>query len=152
MHSNLIGTLHFHPDYDAAAILQEARRWGRQRAEAHRYIQTHANDRDPERRLRIGYVSPDFCDHVVGRNMLPLLRRHDRKSFEIFCYANVLRPDSLTAELRSGRDAWRDILAMPDDQVAAMIREDRIDILVNLALHMAGNRLLGFARKPRPCR
>src|SRR5262249_11791338 len=110
----------------------------------------HENDRDPNRRIRIGYVSPDFRTHVVGMNMLPLLKAHDHSQVEVFCYADVRRPDSMTEQCRATADEWRDILSKTDEQVADVIRADKIDILIDLTLHMAHNRLLTFARKPAP--
>ena len=151
VHSNLVYTLHFHPGYNAQAIAEEHRRWNQQHAEPlTRFIQPHANDRDPERRLRVGYVSPDFRDHVVGRNLLPLFRQHDRTQFDITCYAHNSRPDAITGQFQQHADAWRDIVGLSDEQAAQLIRHDRIDILVDLSLHMAQNRLLIFARKPAP--
>ena len=89
-HSNLVFGLSYHRGYEAGAIGEELRRWNQQHAEPlKKFIQPHGNDRDPERRLRIGYVSPDFRDHVVGRNLLPLFQRRDRERFEVTCYANV---------------------------------------------------------------
>jgi predicted O-linked N-acetylglucosamine transferase (SPINDLY family) len=150
-HSNLVCALQYHPGYDAAAIASEARAWNQRHAEPLRScIRPHGNDRNPERRLRIGYVSPDFWDHVVGRNLLPLLANHDKKPFEIFAYSLVKIPDARTNQLRGFTDHWRSIVGMPDDQVADQIRADGIDILVDLALHTAKNRLLIFARKPAP--
>ena len=107
-------------------------------------------DRDPDRRLRIGYVSPNFREHVVGFNLLPLFRNHDRKQFDIFCYSDVVNGDVVTAEFRSLSDTWRDVFALADEALARQVREDRIDILVDLTLHMAGHRLPVFARKPAP--
>jgi predicted O-linked N-acetylglucosamine transferase (SPINDLY family) len=149
--SNLIYTLHFHPAYDGRAIADELRRWNRQHAEPLREsFRSHPNDRNPDRPLRIGYVSPDFCHHVVGRNLLPLFLQHDRRQFQITCYSNAPRPDALTSQLRQNVDSWRDIIGLSDEQAARQIRADRIDILVDLTLHMANNRLLVFARKPAP--
>jgi len=150
-HSNLIFILHFHPGYDAKMIQEELRRWNRQHAEPlKKFIQPHANSRDPDRRLRIGYLSPDFREHVVGQILSPLLREHDRRQMEIFCYANVERPDVRTDELRRHADVWRSILGMSDSHAADLIRRDGIDILVDLALHTAGSRLGIFAQKPAP--
>jgi len=150
-HNNLLFTLHFHPSYDARMIHEERRRWSRQHAEPlKKFIQPHANDRNPNRRLRIGYLSPDFRDHVVGRNLLPLLREHDHGQMEIFCYANVVRPDAFTVQFRRYADNWRSIVGLSDSQAVDLIRQDRIDILVDLALHMAKNRLAVFAHKPAP--
>ena len=105
---------------------------------------------NPERRLRIGYVSPDFRDHVVGRNLIPLFRRHDRRDFEIFCYSGVTKPDKLTEEFRQRADHWRNTAGVADEAFAEMIRRDGVDILVDLSQHMAGNRLPMFARQPAP--
>ena len=150
-HSNWIYLLHFHPDYDARSIAEEHRQWNRQHAEPLRcFIQPHGNGRDPDRRLRIGYVSPDFRNHVVGRNLLPLFAQHDHLGFEIFAYAQVVSPDTWTQQFREKSDHWRGIVGRTDEQVAAQIREDQIDILVDLTLHMAHNRLRLFARKPAP--
>jgi predicted O-linked N-acetylglucosamine transferase (SPINDLY family) len=101
-------------------------------------------------RIRIGYVSPDFRDHVVGRNLLPLLRSHDRTAFEVFCYGAVARPDVMTPRFRAAADAWRDIAGLDDAAAADLIRSDRIDVLVDLTLHMAGNRLGVFDHRPAP--
>jgi protein O-GlcNAc transferase len=149
--SNRVYTLVFHPGYDAAAILREHKVWNQRHAVPLRsQIKPHTNDRDPNRRLRIGYVSPDFREHVVGRNMVPLLREHDRKQFEVFCYANHFADDEMTARIRPYADQWRHIVAINDEQACELIRRDKIDILVDLSLHMAYNRMLIFARKPAP--
>jgi protein O-GlcNAc transferase len=150
-HSNLLYTLVFCPGYDARAIFEEHRLWNRRFAEplAH-LIQPHPNECSADRRLRIGYVSPDFRDHAESFFTVPLLAAHDHENSEIYCYADVARPDAVTARLRSLADVWRDIAGLTDERVAGLIREDRIDILIDLTMHMARNRLLVFARKPAP--
>jgi predicted O-linked N-acetylglucosamine transferase (SPINDLY family) len=149
--NNLVYALHFHPAYDAAAIAAEHRRWNHQHAQPLKHLIKPFNlDRDPNRRLRIGYVSPDFKEHPVGRFLLPLLINHDRKRFEIFAYSQVPIVDPMTESLRAHTDAWRNIVGLSDAQTAELIREDRIDILIDLTMHMARNRLLVFARKPAP--
>jgi len=151
VHSNLLYTRVFCPGYDAQAIFEEHRRWSRQHAEPlARFIQPHSNDRSLHRRLRIGYVSPDFRDHAESFFTVPLLSAHDHQSFEIFCYADVAWPDGITARLRSYADVWQNITGLTDEQVAQLVRQDKIDILVDLTMHMARNRLLLFARKPAP--
>ncbi|MGD0389326.1 MAG: tetratricopeptide repeat protein [Tepidisphaeraceae bacterium] len=150
-HSNLDYLLLFHPGCDAEIIHEELCRWNRQHAEPlKKFIQPHPNDRNPDRRLRIGYLSPDFREHVVGQNLLPLLREHDHQQMEIFCYANVVRTDALTEQFRRYADDWRNIAGLSDSQAATLIRQDRIDILVDLAVHTAKNRLVVFAQKPAP--
>jgi predicted O-linked N-acetylglucosamine transferase (SPINDLY family) len=150
-HDNLLFALHYHPGYDARAIAEEHRRWNRQHAHPLRkLIQAHANDRDPHRRLRIGYVSPDFRDHCQSFFTVPLLSHHDHQNLQIVCYADVLRPDPVTARLQSYADLWRNVVGLTDEQLALQIRQDQIDILIDLTMHMAHNRLLVFARKPAP--
>ncbi len=150
MHSNLLMTLNFTSD-DPAAILTEQRRWNQLHAQPLRSsIRPHGNDSSADRRLRVGYVSADFGDHPAGRNFLPLVREHARDWFEIFSYSGTTPPIPLTGRFRDCSDAWREIAGFPDETVAQMIRDDRIDILVDLSVHSAGNRLLVFARKPAP--
>jgi predicted O-linked N-acetylglucosamine transferase (SPINDLY family) len=133
------------------AMLEELRYWNRQFAEPLRgTIQPHANGPEPDRRLRIGYVSPDFRVHAELFFLEPLLREHDRQQFEIHCFASVARPDAGTECLRRLADAWHDVRSLPDEELAATIRGAQIDILVDLAMHTSGNRLLLFARKPAP--
>jgi predicted O-linked N-acetylglucosamine transferase (SPINDLY family) len=151
VHSNLLYIRLFCPGYDAQAIFEEHRRWSRQHAEPlARFIQPHCNDRSLHRRLRIGYVSPDFRNHAASFFLVALLSAHDHQNFEIFCYADVACPDRITARLRSYADVWQNITGLTDEQVAQLVRQDKIDILVDLSMHTAGNRLLVFARKPAP--
>jgi protein O-GlcNAc transferase len=150
-HSNLLYTLIFCPGYDPRAIAEQHRLWSRRFAEPKAPVtQAHRNDCSSGRRLRIGYVSPNFCDHAQSFFTAALFSAHDHENFEIFCYADVRRPDGITARLRSHADVWRDIAGLTDEQVAGLVRQDRIDILVDLTMHMARNRLLVFARKPAP--
>ncbi len=151
MDSNWLYALQFHPHCDAKTIAEELHSWNRRFAEPLRcHIQAHTNDRTPGRRLRIGYVSPDFRDHCQSFFTLPLLAHHHRQSCKIFCYADVPRPDELTARIRDCTDAWRNITGLTDARVADIIRDDQIDILVDLTMHMSNNRLGVFARKPAP--
>lgn len=149
--SNRVYSLNFHPGYDAAELLREQLVWndrhGQPPAEG---IQPHDQDRSPDRRLRVGYVSPDFRAHVVGRNVLPLFREHDHQQVDVYCYSDVTKPDDITAQFRKYADVWRDIAPWSHEQLAHQVRADRIDILVDLTLHMANNRLPAFARKPAP--
>jgi protein O-GlcNAc transferase len=150
-HGNLIFAMHFHPGHDRRTIAGEQRRWNRQFSDPLKgFFQPHANDRNPERRLRVGYVSADFRDHPVGRFVLPLFERQDRERFEILCYSGTVRTDWLTERFRALAGGWRSTLGVSDARLAEMIREDGVDILVDLALHTSGNRLLTFARKPAP--
>ena len=149
--SNRIFAMHYHPRYDAPALLASARQWDDLIGQPLRpSIRPHENPREPDRKLRIGYVSPDFRQHVAAHCILPLLANRDREQFEIVCYSSTSHEDAMTATLREHADDWRNIRRMGDQQVAETIRADRIDILVDLALHSLGNRLTVFARKPGP--
>jgi predicted O-linked N-acetylglucosamine transferase (SPINDLY family) len=150
-HSSLLHTLLFCPGYDGQAILEEHRRWSRQHAEPlAQLIPPHGNDRSTDRRLRIGYVSPDFRNHATAFFTSSLLSAHDHHHFEIYCYSDVLSPTDMTERFRSYADVWRNIVGLTDEQLAEIVRRDQIDILVDLTMHMARNRLLAFARKPAP--
>ena len=147
---NLLYTILYQTD-DPALLWQEHARWNQTFA---RPIMPRAprfdNDRNPDRRLRIGYLSPDFRAHCQALFTVPLFSHHDRQAVEIFCYANVDQPDTTTAQIKPYADQWRDIVKLTDDQAADLIRSDRIDILVDLTLHMGFSRPLIFARKPAP--
>jgi predicted O-linked N-acetylglucosamine transferase (SPINDLY family) len=141
----------FSARYDAEAQLATARRWsdchalpliGRRRA--------HAHDRDPERRLRIGYVSPDFRRHVQRLFTLPVLSQHDHAAYEVVCYSSVKAPDEYTERIRALSDEWHDVARLSDSELAQKIRDNGIDVLVDLTMHMAHNRLKMFAEKPAP--
>jgi len=100
--------------------------------------------------MRIGYVSPDFRDHVDSFFTIPLLANHDHQQCEIFCYASVARPDAVTERLRGYADVWRSTVKLTDQELADLVRSDQIDILVDLKMHTANNRLLMFAQRPAP--
>ena len=147
----LLYSLHFDPHYDAGRIAEEHAEWNRTYASPlASSIRPHENDPSPERRLRIGYVALDLREHPVGRFLLPLLQNHDHSAFEIYCYCGLNRPDAVTQQLRSCADVWHSTAGLSDDALAELVRRDRIDILVDLAMHMDGTRMLTFARKPAP--
>lgn len=110
----------------------------------------HANDRDPDRRLVIGYVSADFRRHSAASCFGPVLANHDRAGVEIVCYSGVLAEDDATERFRRLADRWIPAAALDDDRLEARIRQDRVDILVDLSGHSTGNRLPVFARRPAP--
>lgn len=105
---------------------------------------------EPGRRLRIGYVSPDLRQHSVSYFFEPILAHHDRSRFEIFCYAELPRPDAVSRRLRDLADGWRMTAGQSDEAVARQIHADGIDVLVDLAGHTAGNRLGIFCFRPAP--
>ncbi len=133
----------------AQAIIKEHAEWDRRHAQPRaRFIPVHRNDRSAYRRLRIGYISGDLRNHVVGFNLLPLFRHHNHNQFHIICYSGVTQADQTTEIFRSLSDEWKPIVERDEAEVAAMIVRDQIDILVDLSLHMERNWLLVLARKP----
>ncbi len=105
---------------------------------------------DPARKLRIGFVSGDLFDHPIRFFISPILRGLDRQQFSVICYSNSSHVDDATHQLRALTDEWCECVAMKDDELAARIQQDRIDILVDLSGHTFGNRLPVFLRKPAP--
>lgn len=148
---NLLFVLNYHPDIHPEKLFAEYRRWN----EAHAAPLTaragsHANDRSAARVLRVGYVSPDFRGHSAAPFIEPLLAHHHESRVEVHAYAEVAQPDAVTERFRNMVDRWTVTVGMSDEELAARVRADGIDILVDLAGHTANNRLLAFARKPAP--
>ncbi|HEY8747666.1 MAG TPA: tetratricopeptide repeat protein [Tepidisphaeraceae bacterium] len=151
LHSDLLFSLHFHPDYDRRRLFEEHKRWDADFGKPHAHRRKpHTNDRSPERRLRVGYVAHDLGNHPLGRFMVPLLSNHNRQNVQVFVYCGFLRPGVTGDRLKGGADVWRTIRGLADDQIAEMIREDAIDILVDITMHSNGCKLPIFARKPAP--
>lgn len=146
---NLMMVLNYHEADDAPLMISEHQAWGR-RHEDLSAARTHPNDPSPQRRLRIGYISPDFRTHSISYFIEPVLARHDAEQVEVFCYANHAKSDEVTARLKGYAHHWREIRGRSDDAVADMIQQDQIDILIDLALHTGDNRMLVLARKPAP--
>jgi predicted O-linked N-acetylglucosamine transferase (SPINDLY family) len=110
----------------------------------------HQNDRDPTRRIILGYVSADFRLHSAASNFLPVLENHDKTRFEVICYSATLQEDDVTKFFRNMADRWRNITQWSDDRLAKCIKDDQVDILIDLSGPSEGNRLRAFARKPAP--
>jgi predicted O-linked N-acetylglucosamine transferase (SPINDLY family) len=113
-------------------------------------IAPHENDRDPDRPLRVGYVSADFRNHSAAYGWGPVLLAHARRQFDLYAYACNIEEDARTQDFQRVVPNWRDAATWDDDRLERQIREDRIDVLVDLSGHSAGNRLGVFARKPAP--
>ncbi|MBM3600638.1 MAG: tetratricopeptide repeat protein [Alphaproteobacteria bacterium] len=153
MHSNLLYAFNFVPTADPEAVFAEHQRWESRHARPHyARIRPHGNVRDPERRLRVGYLSADLNNHPITYNVEGLIRHHDRDRFEVYCFSDLASVASDATTHRLGRisDHWRVIAGVPDEAAADMIRADKIDILVSLAGHTAFNRLTILAHKPAP--
>jgi protein O-GlcNAc transferase len=150
-YDNLLFALQYDPTCSPSELLEEHRRFAeRFEVPLEPLRQAFGNTREPGRRLKVGYVSADFHGHSVAYFIEPVLANHDKSRVEVFCYYNRSARDEVTERLAAHADHWVPCVGMTDDQLAARIRADGIDILVDLAGHTAGNRLLVFARKPAP--
>lgn len=148
--SNLLMLLNYVPEANAEAVFAEHLEWGRVAEGRMPPLMPFPFDRDPQRRLRVGYLSPDFCEHSVASFIEPALSCRDRSRFEVWCYSNLPRADGTTLRMRGYADGWRDVDKLSDGEIAQLIRDDRIDILVDLAGHTANSRLSVLAAKPAP--
>ncbi len=150
-HSNLLLAMNYLPACRQEEIFAESVRWWQQHGKGFfGHDRFYSNSRDKKRRLRIGYLSPDFRDHSVACFIEPVLKSHDRNSVEVFCYTNVSRPDTVTERIRAAADHWVSVVGRDAENIGARVRADNIDILVDLAGHTVKNSLLVFARKPAP--
>lgn len=150
-HSTLLCLYGFTRSENPERVLLEHRRWAGKFADPlTAKAPAHSNDRSTVRRLTVGYVSADFKEHSLARFISPILANHDHQRFRVICYDNWSKSDATTERLRAYADAWRKIDTLNDDQVAALVRADGVDILVDLSGHTTGNRLMMFARKPAP--
>lgn len=152
MHSNLLFTLSHSAGASAAMLLDEHRRFGQQFELPWRPSwPRHANDRAPQRRLRVGFVSGDWNNHALANFIAPILDHLMHASgLELVIYSNNYLDDAVTAQLRRVVDQWHDIQALPDAALVQKIRDDGIDILIDLSGHTGYNRLPALARKPAP--
>lgn len=149
--SNVILALQYCSRASSSQIENELHRW--RQHHAHRGSArppSHANDPSPERPLRIGYVSHDFRLHSVAFFLLPLLEAHDRGTVHVTCYSTNPGADEVTTQFQTCADTWFNLSGLSDADAAQRIRNDRIDLLVDLSGHFAGNRLPVFSYKPAP--
>lgn len=149
--SNLLFCLDYHPDRSAEEIYRAYQEHDLCHGIPLRSAwRNYSNDPSPNRRLRVGYVSPDFRYHVCHLYVEPLLSHHDKTQVEVYAYAELAREDHVTRRYKSYVEHWIPTKGMSDEALAERIRSDGIDILVDLAGHTANNRLPVFARKPAP--
>ncbi|HTW93549.1 MAG TPA: tetratricopeptide repeat protein [Tepidisphaeraceae bacterium] len=148
--SNRLYSLQFLPDITPQRLFDEHRQWAQRRVRNRLAPVGHSNDRSPDRVLRIGYLSSDLRYHSVAFFLLPLLRSHDRRRHHITCYPTTAYNDNFTAQFRACCDEWRPLLGVPDAAAAQVIRNDRIDILVDLTGHTSNGRLPLLMAKPAP--
>ncbi|MFA5238954.1 MAG: FkbM family methyltransferase [Phycisphaerae bacterium] len=148
--SNLLVHLHYLPQIDSLTLFEEHKRWGKTHAPLDKARKSHDNTPEPDRRLRIGYISPDFREHSVTYFFESILDGYNRQAVEVYGFGSVAASDKITERLKGKFDHYRNIYGLDDEKVASMIERDKIDILVDLAGHTAGNRLSVLARRPAP--
>ena len=151
--SNLLMGLNYVEGIERADLFSAHQAWGRR----HRRLENdgpdpswYSRDRDPERRLRVGYVSADFRAQSVAYFIEPVLAAHDRGVVSVHVFSLVNVPDTTTARLKGLADVWREVGGLSAAALADRIRADEIDILIDLSGHTAGNCLLAFARRAAP--
>ncbi|MBA7626392.1 hypothetical protein ES703_33840 [subsurface metagenome] len=149
-HQNLLINLHYLPDIQVSTIYEESKKWAKKHAPAHLAFSNHNNVLNSEKKLKIGYISPDFRIHSVAYFFEPLLDGHNRDQFEIYGYGNVEVPDSTTKRMIKKFDSYCNISKTNDKEVADIIKKDGIDILVDLAGHAGKSRVAVLAYKPAP--
>jgi predicted O-linked N-acetylglucosamine transferase (SPINDLY family) len=150
-YSSLLFCMNYRSGIDQEEIYKESLQWGDRLLESFATgTQVFVNSLRTDRRLRIGYVSPDFRRHSVAFFIESVIRYHNRQKVEVFCYSNVKRTDNVTQRLQTEADHWFSIVGMDHEAVAARIKKDRIDVLVDLAGHTRENNLPVFARRAAP--
>ena len=150
-HSDLIFMLGYDEATTNAQLFAETKRWAiRYGGPRSTSTKEPLRDAAPDRRLRVGYVSGDFCNHPVARSLVGLLARHDRTKIHVIAYAEVARHDFMTDRFERLVDDWRLTRGLSDDEVAGQIRRDRVDILVFVAGHTGENRLSLATRRAAP--
>jgi predicted O-linked N-acetylglucosamine transferase (SPINDLY family) len=148
--SNYLLAMHYQAPIDPVRLFNAHVEFGKLAARQLPPVARPPVDKNPDRRLRIAYVSADFCRHSVAFFIEPILRHHDRSVFEVVCYNDTVAQDPVTQQLRPLPTYWRDTATLNDEELAQQVVADRIDIFVDLVGHTARNRMPTFARKPAP--
>lgn len=148
-HGCLLFVMSGDAEMDQADLFEEHKRWGKMHGSLEP-LGPHRNSKQPDRRLRIGYVSPDLRRHAVANFFRPVMEMHDPDRVETFCYSEAANPDEMTEQLKQLSHHWRSTKGLSHEQVARQVMSDEIDILVDLAGHTSGNRLEALALRPAP--
>lgn len=151
VHSDLLRALNYVDGAESQRVFKAHCEWGERHARPlTERAAPHRNQPDPQRRLRVGYVSPYFRKHAVTFFLESVIEHHDRMSFDVLLYADVPRPDEYSERLKAYGSLWRSTVGSSDEGLAQMVRDDSVDILVDLSGHTPSHRLLAFARRPAP--
>jgi predicted O-linked N-acetylglucosamine transferase (SPINDLY family) len=149
-HSKLVYAMLIKDGVPREQILAEHKEWGRQQTGSIVPLRAPRNLRLPDRRLRVGYISNNFRDQAVAAFVMPIIRSHDRSALEVYLYSDLGVPDLMTEKFKHLADQWRETGSASDEELAKMIRADRVDILVELTGHIGRGRLRALAYRPSP--
>lgn len=149
VHSNLLYALNFMSGKQSD-LCEEHRAFGAAYDDPNGHLVEHANDPNPQRKLRVGYLSADMKSHSVAHFLAPLLAAHDREQVWVHAFPSVTRPDAVTDRLKEMSDAWTSVAGLSNKEAADKIREASIDVLVELGGHTGNSRLLSLAHRPAP--
>lgn len=151
LYHNLLFLSNYDPDRSAEEIFKDYKNFEDELCRPlYEEWKRHRNNKSIRRKLRVGYISPDYRNHAVAKFLGPVFELHDKNKFEIVAYSDVKTEDEVTVKFKNMADYWRPILGQSDRAVAELIRKDEIDVLIDLAGHTGDNRLGVFARKPAP--
>jgi predicted O-linked N-acetylglucosamine transferase (SPINDLY family) len=160
LHDDLVYLLSFHPEYSDQRIAEELRKWEQQHGGLQNVTKGNSagtkgntlrlDGECVSKKLKIGYVSPEFCRQAESHFVIPLLETHHHEQFGIHCYSSTPKADDRTERIRKAADVWHEVRTLNDEELAEQIARDEIDVLVDLTMHMRNSRMLMFARKPAP--
>lgn len=142
--------MHYKSDITPQMLYDEHTKWARQFAPVSMIQYDHDNLPDPDKKIRVGYISPNFCRHSIAYFLEPIINNHDHNLFELYAYNNTKKSDQFTEKFKNQFDHFKDIRGVSHADVADLIKDDKIDILVDLAGHTKNNSILVLARKPAP--
>ena len=148
-HDNLLVSMSYNPSHTRSAVEKAHRQWGNDFREISP-VNILINNHKSNRKLKIGYLSPDFCNHPTASFLEPVLRYHDREQFELYCYSQTIRSDRKTDRFRQYTENWFIVEQLDDLALTDLIRSHGIDILIETAGHLCGNRLGAIARRAAP--
>lgn len=151
MASNVLFEMNYLPEFSREAVFQHHLDWAaKYEAPVAAPAVFDQLDRNPRRKLRVGYVSADFCAHPVGFLLRDVVSNHDHDQFEIHCFSAGVKSDATTTAIASAVDAWADVVFETPQQLSQRIRDAKVDLLVDLSGHTGNHRLLCFALRPAP--
>lgn len=147
VNDNILASYNYNPKYTPEQVFERHVEWGKRKGKQERRFEY---DRDPIRKLKIGYVSPDFCKHPASSFIFPVLDNHERDAFDVYLFAEVIHDDERTDVFKATAQHWIETQDLSDDQLLKKITDEKIDILIDCSGHLQGNRLNVFAQRAAP--